>query len=181
MTLQPPLALALAEGGSFNPFAFDPGAMLLTLITFLALLLLLWKFAWGPILGMVEAREKRIDDAIRQAEDDRTKAQGVLDDYTRRVSGVEQEMAAIRDKGRAEAEAMRREILDTAQAEAKDIAAKATREIEQAKSQALEDLRKEAVEIGLAIAGKVVGRSVDGEDQRRLADQVIAGMGRVDN
>lgn len=167
------MPLALAEGG-FNPMHFDPSAVMLTAITFGALFLLLAKFAWGPILGAVEAREKRIDDAIKQAEEDRAAAEKTLSDYNARVANVESEMAALREKGRTEAEAMRKEILEKARADAENVSAAAQRDIEQAKSHAIQDLRAEAVDIGMAIAGKVVGRSVDSDDHRRLADQVIA-------
>ncbi len=174
------LSLALAEG-SFNPLHFDPSAVVLTSITFGVLFVLLSKFAWGPILGAVEAREKRIDDAIQQAEDDRASAEKTLTEYNQRVSNVESEMAALREKGRTEAEAMRREILDKAQAESKAVAASAQRDIESAKSQAIQELRAEAVDIGMAIAGKVVGRSVDSDDHRRLADQVISEVSGAGN
>ncbi len=175
-----PSVLAMAEGG-FNPMHFDPSAMLLTLITFLGLFFLLWKFAWGPILKMVEAREERIDGSIRQAETDREEARRMLADYTQRVADVESEVAGLREKGRTDAEAIRKEILDQAQADGAALAAKAERDIEQARSQAIADLRREAVDLGLQIATKVVGRSVDGEDQRRLADEVIASVGGVHN
>jgi len=141
---------------------------------------LLWKFAWGPILTAIESRETRIEDAIREAEEGRAKAQTMLDDYTQRVANVEQEVAGLREKGRADAESMRGEILAKAQADAQGVADKAQRDIELARTQAIEDIRREAVGLGLAIAGKVVGRSVDNDDQRRLAGEVVNELASVD-
>src|SRR5262245_1659276 len=94
--------LALAEEGGFNPLQFDPAATALTVTTFLVLLLILAKFAWKPILGAIESREKRIADAIGKAETDRKSAETLLSDYTRRVSNVEQELATLREKARVD-------------------------------------------------------------------------------
>ena len=171
--------LAAAEGG-FNPLHMDPSAAVLTLITFSGLLFILWKFAWGPILSAVEQREQRIDEAIKNAEVDREKAQAMLDDYTQRVANVESEIAALREKGRTDAEAIAADIRQKAEESARMVAEKAERDIELARTQALEDIRREAVDLGLAVAGKVVERTVDDADQRRLAEQVVAEIASVD-
>lgn len=179
MMTVPMISLGLAGGGRFNPLTFDPSAMLLTFITFFALLFILSKFAWKPILEMIESREKRIEGAITQAENDRTEAGKLLDDYKQRVSNVETEVAALREQGRQDGEQMRRDIVGKAEADAARVAEKALKEIDLAKGQALQDIRREAVGIGLSIAGKVVGRSLDGADQRRIADEVVSDIGSV--
>lgn len=173
MTSMPTL---LAAGGGFSPLAFDPAAFILTLITVGTLFLLLWKFAWGPILAGIEARENRIEGDIEAAAKQRAEAEALLTEYKDTVKNVEAEMAALREKGRGEAEAMRVDILAKAEADAKERSERAVREIELARTQALEDIRREAVHIGMAVAGKVVGRSVDGEDQQRLAAEVVNGL-----
>jgi F-type H+-transporting ATPase subunit b len=167
----------LAAG--FNPLSFDPAAFVLTLVTFLGLLLILTKFAWGPILKSIEARETRIDDAIAQAEADRKTAEGVLADYREQVKNVESEVAALKEKGRQEAEAVAREVKAKADAEAVQRIERAVKEIAQAQSQALEEIRTEAVGLGMAVASQVVGRNLDNEEQRRLATEVVEWLGKV--
>jgi len=179
MMTVPMSALGLAGGGSFNPLTFDPSAMLLTFITFFALLFILGKFAWKPILEMIELREKRIEGSIEQAEQDRAEAKKLLEDYQQRVANVESEVAGLREQGRQDAEGMRKDILGKANADAALVAEKALKEIDLAKNQALQDMRREAVGIGLSIAGKVVGRSLDGADQRRIADEVVGDIATV--
>ena len=169
----PALVVAVAEGGNFNPLKFDPSAMALTIITFLALLVLLTTFAWGPILKMAEPREKRIADAIAQAEAQRAEAQKLLDEHKRAMANVQSELATIREQGLAEAELARQAVRQKAEAEAAAMAAKARRDIESARNQALQDIRREAVDLGLAAATRVVGRSLDGNDQRRIAEEVV--------
>jgi F-type H+-transporting ATPase subunit b len=178
MSLMPVLALA-AEDGGFNPLAFDPAAMGLTVITILALIFILSKFAWKPILAAIEQREKRITDAISKAEGDRKQAESMLAEYKARVANVEAEVAALRDKGRQEGEALKSELKARAEAEAKAAIEKARKEIELAKSQAVMEIRREAVGLGLAVAGKVVGKSLDDADRRRLAQEVVDDLARV--
>jgi F-type H+-transporting ATPase subunit b len=179
MIMHGTLLVGLAEGGGFNPLAFDPSAMVLTLVTFFGLLILLAKFAWGPILKAVEAREGRIEGAIRQAESDRTEAAKLMEGYKQTIANVQAEAAALREQGLAEAETMRRQLRAKAEAEAAEIVEKARREIELARNQALQDIRREAVGLGLAVASRVVGRSMDGNDQRRLAEEVVGDLASV--
>jgi F-type H+-transporting ATPase subunit b len=177
------VVLGAAESG-FDPLRFDPSAFVLTVVTFLGLLLILSKVAWKPIITAVEAREKRIDDAITKAETDRQAAAKLLEDHKRTVANVESEVAALRERGRLESEALRRDIVGKAQQEAVAAAEKARRDIELARQQAVQDIRREAVTLGIAVAGKVVGRSLDGEDQRRLANEVVGNLtavGRSEN
>ena len=169
----------LAAGGGFDPLHFDPAAFVLTLITFLALLFILGKFAWGPIATSIEAREKRIDDAIKQAEHDREQADAVLAEYRDQVKNVEQEVASLKEAGRQEAEALARDIKAKADADAVARTERATKEIEQAKAAALEEIRQEVVTLGMAVATRVVGSSLDGEEQRRLANEVVNGLDAV--
>ena len=163
----------------FDPLAFDPSAMVLTVATFIVLLLILSKVAWKPLLAAIEAREKRIEDAISKAESDRKSAEVLLSEYRARVANVEQEVAALREKGRQDAEALRADIRARAEKEGAAATEKARRDIELAKNQAVADLRREAVGLGLAVAGKVVGRSLDDADRRRLAQEVIDDLARV--
>lgn len=168
----------LAAGG-FNPLAFDPSAFILTTVTFLVLIGLLGKFTWKPMLQAIETRETRIDDAIKQAEDDRKHANELLASYQAQVANVEQEMAALREQGRADADAIAREVRSQADADATARVERAVNEIDQARSQAIEDIRKESVSLGMAVASKVVGRSLESEDHLRLANEVVAGLSSV--
>ncbi len=169
----------LSEGAGFNPLNFDPAAMVLTLITFFGLLFILTKFAWKPILAAVHTREKKIDDALAKSAADQAEAARLLVEYKRSLANVDAELGALREKGRVEAEAMRRELIAQAEKDAGAVAEKARRDIELARNQALQDIRKEAVTLGLAVAGKVVGRSVDNADQRRIATEVVSGLSTV--
>ncbi len=171
--------LALAEEGGYAPFTYDPDATILTIVTFALLLFILAKFAWKPILAGIEQREKRIEDAIGKAEADRKEAERLLADYRGRVANVEQEIAQLREQGRQHAESLRADIRARAEAEAGAATERARRDIDLARIQALVEIRREAVGLGLAVASKVVGRSLDDADRRRLAQEAIDELARV--
>ncbi|MFT7463677.1 MAG: F-type H+-transporting ATPase subunit b [Pseudohongiellaceae bacterium] len=166
----------LAAGG-FDPLAFDPSAYILTTVTFLVLLAILGKFTWKPMLEAIEVRENRIHEAITEAEDRRRHADELFASYQEKVANVEQEVADLREQGRTDAESIAREIRAQSDRDATDRVERAVKEIELARIQAIEDIRKEAVSLGMAVASKVVGRSLESEDQLRLANEVVAGLG----
>jgi len=171
-----PLFLA---SGSFNPIAFDPSSMALTWITFLTLLFLLGKFVWKPMLASIETRETRIEESIKSAETDRKHAEELLAKYESQLAAAESDANALREKARTEAEALAADLKARAEADAQARLARAAQEIEQQTAQALQDIRNEAVHLGLAVASKVVGRSLDGDDQKRLAAEVVASLSSV--
>lgn len=160
----------------FNPMAFDPSTFVLTNLTFLVLLVLLTKFVWKPTLAAIATREDRIEASIKQAEDARKHADELLASYEARVADAENEVAAIREKGRTEAEALGAELKAQAEADARARIDRAAAEIELMRTQAVEDIRQEAVSLGMAVASTLVGRSLDGPDQQRLAAEVVSSL-----
>jgi F-type H+-transporting ATPase subunit b len=170
---------AFLAAGGFNPIAFDPSAFVLTWATFLVLLFLLAKFVWKPTLAAIETRETRIEESITAAEASRKHAEELLASYKEQIANVEAEGQALRDKARSDAEALAAELKARAEADAKARIERAGQEIEQQAAQALQDIRKEAVVLGMAVASKVVGRSLDGADQQRLANEVVSGLGNA--
>lgn len=166
----------LLAAGSFNPLAFDPSAFALTWLTFLVLLFLLTKFVWKPTLKAIEAREDRIEASIKKAEQDRKHAGELLASYQEQLASAEKEAAGLREQARADAEALAAQLKARAEADAAARVERATQEISQARAQALQDIRQEAVVLGMAVATRVVGRSLDGADQQRLAAEVVAGL-----
>lgn len=166
--------LLLEGGGSLNPLDFDASAFMLTLIVFLVLLALLMKFAWNPILDALDAREKRIEDSVRAAEDAKAEAERMLGEYKAKLADAEKQVAQRVDEGRAMAQRQSDEIVEKARAEAARERETAARDIEAARTQALSDIRAEVVRLSKGIAEQVLMREVSGEDHQRLADEVLA-------
>lgn len=161
-----------------NPLVqLDPGLFIWTIAVFLTLLLLLKRFAWGPLLAALEQRRA----GIRKSLDDADRARKDLEQ-------VQQESETIVRKARAEAETivstaradgakLRDELRRQAQEEAQAILQNAERRIEQERDRALAQIRREAVDVSLMIASKLIRRNLTKEDNDALIDDALEQVG----
>lgn len=162
-----PGALLAAEGG---PGLFDVnlGLSLWTVVIFLLLVGLLGKYAWGPILSQVEAREKRIQDALDQSAASRAEAARLLDEHKAQLADARRQAGEIIAEGKAAGEKVRREMEEKARVEAQAIVEGARREIQRERDQAIADLRRESVDLALAAASKLMQERLDDARDREM-------------
>ncbi len=149
------------------------GLMVWTWLIFIVLLLVLRKWAWGPILGALEAREKRIQDALESAAKDRESANELLSEQRRLLSETREQAQGILADSRKAAEKLRAEMIQEARSEKDRIVDGARDEIRHERDQALETLRREAVDLSIQAASRVLGKSLDSDENRRLVDEYI--------
>jgi F-type H+-transporting ATPase subunit b len=152
----------------------EPGLIVWTIVTFLLLLGILWKFAWNPILGALEAREQAIQKTIDDAERLQGEAEAVLQEHHRRLAETRAEGNRILDEARQAGEHMQQDILEKARAEAEKVLERAHRQMELETEQAIQTIRAQAADLALKAAEKVIERSLTGADHRRFADQAVA-------
>jgi F-type H+-transporting ATPase subunit b len=151
----------------------DPGLFIWTIITFLVLVMLLAKFAWRPLLAALDRREKLIAKAIDDAEKAKAELERVKQDAAKIVADARVEGEAIVARSRAAADRLGEELRQKASAEANGILKKAEREIQLETTRAIEQVRREAVELSVAIASKVLRRNVSAEDNRALIEDSL--------
>ncbi len=163
-----------------NPFAGDIGNALWTLVVFGAVLAVLGKFAWGPILKNLQAREDFIRTSLEQAKSDREAAEARLKQYEEKLASARAEASAIVDEGRRDGDVLKRRIEDDARKEAELIVARGKREIEIATETAVKDIYRLSAQLSTEIAGKIIGRELKAEDHERLIAQSIADLGRIE-
>ncbi len=168
-----PLFAQEAGGGGSPVFSINPGLMIWTWVIFLLLLFVLRKWAWGPILGTLEAREKRIQEALEGAAREREEAGQLLEQQRQLLEGSRERAQQILAEGRKAAERLRSELLDEARAQKDQIVARAKDEIGRERDQALEVLRRETVDLSIAAAGRVLQKNLDAEDNRRLVEEYL--------
>ena len=99
-----------AEGGDGNIFAGDLGNMIWTVVIFVLVLLVLGKFAWGPILEGLQARENFIRESLEEAKADRESAEERLREYEVKLAEARAEATALVEEGRRDAELVRQTI-----------------------------------------------------------------------
>ena len=151
----------------------DPGLIVWTIVTFLLLLGILWKFAWNPILGALEARELAIQKTIDDAERLQAEAAAVLDEHQKRLAEARSEGNRILDEARQAGDHMKQDILEKARAEAEKVLERAQRQMELETEQAIQTIRAQAADLALRAAEKVIERSLTDADHRRFANEAI--------
>ncbi|MHC4942647.1 MAG: F0F1 ATP synthase subunit B [Planctomycetota bacterium] len=168
------LILAASGGGEgFTPIVFRPDALVLTWITFLVTLVILTKFCWRPILNSAREREERIANDIKSAQSARTEAEEMLQRYQSQLENARQEVSQLIDEGRTSAEKLKKEILEKANQESEAARNRANKEIELARDQALEQIRTEAIDLSITVASRILERSLDDDDHRKLAKDIL--------
>ncbi len=165
-------------GSETSPFfSLNTGVMIWTVIIFLALVFVLGKWAWKPILGALEARERRIQDILDAAARDRAAAEEALAEHRRQLAEARQQAQQVMAEGREAAERVRQDMLDTARRQQDDLLARARDDIRREQDAAVQQLRREAVDLSLAAASKLVERRLDSAEDRRLVQEYLGRLG----
>ena len=150
------------------------GLLFWTVLIFLILVFLLAKFAWKPILNMVEERTKNIEDALNSAENAKKEMAGLKAENEQ----IMKEARAERDKIVREAREMKdksiEESKETAKAEADKILAQARKLIDDEKRAAMNELKDQVAELSVAIAEKILTKELsDKKKQAELIDDIL--------
>ena len=163
----------IASGASLDPLAWDPSALVLTWITFIVALVLLTLMCWKPILKAAKDREDRIAENIRSADEARVKAEEMAAQYKQQLEDAKAEVAALLEDGRREAGELKKDIVDKANSEAQAARDRAGREIDLARDKAVAEIRAEAVDLSISVASRVLEKSLDSDDHRKLATDIL--------
>jgi F-type H+-transporting ATPase subunit b len=161
------------KGGLLSP---DAGLMFWTLIIFLTLFGVLAKFAYPAILGAVEAREKALNDALASAKKDREEAAALLAEQQKQLAATRDEAQKIIAEGRAAGEKVRAGVIEQAGAEQRQMLERAKTEIGAERDRAIAELRREAVELAIKGASKVIGKNLDDATNRKIVDDFLGSI-----
>jgi len=166
-------ALAADPGEGPSLFTGDLGNIIWTLLTFVAVLFVLGRFAWRPILNALQKREDFIRDSLARAKNDRDEAEARLKEYTEKLHQARAEASAIVDEGRRDAEVLRRQIEEAARKESDAMIERAKREIGIATDTAVKDLYELSAKIATDVAGRIIRKELDEHEHKRLiADSI---------
>ena len=151
-----------------------PGLTIWTAITFLLLVVLLSKFAWGPIVRMLDERERTIREAIEQAKKERAEAERMLEEQKRSLATAQREAADLAQRSKQDVEALRADLTARARKEADDLVAQARRQIQEEKAKALAELKGQVADLAIDAARRLIQSSLDENSQRALVEEYIA-------
>ncbi len=143
------------------------------LINFLILMGVLTRFLYKPFLNILAARKQSIKDALDNAELTNRRADEKMEQYSKRISKVEEESREIIRTAKIKADAQARDIIEDARKEAGDIIAKAEKTIEKEKEKAMEDMKQEMAVLAVMAAEKIVEREIQRAGQEAIVEEVI--------
>ncbi len=164
--------------GEFQSFiGVDFWTALFTLLNFLAVFFVGKHFLWGPVMLIIQNRQKEIDDMYSEADTARTSAKAMEAEYKEKLSTAVETSERIVKDAVVRGQAREEEIIRKANEEADAILDKASKDIAMEKKKAINDAKNEISGLAMAIAGKVVERELNEQDQKGLIDSFIDGLG----
>ena len=159
-----------------NLLSPNTGLMFWTLLIFLVLLFVLGRFAFKPLTAAVEARERALEEAIAAAKRDRDEATKLLEEQRHGLDLARVDAQKLIAEARTTGEQLRTEMLVQTKEQQHALLERARIEIDLERKRALADMRREAVELALAGASKVIERNLDDQTNRKLVESFLASV-----
>ncbi|ABV09713.1 MULTISPECIES: F0F1 ATP synthase subunit B [Streptococcus] len=153
------------------------GNFILVAGSFLLLIVLIKKFAWGNITSIFEERAKKISDDIDSAESARKNAEVLEQKREEALAGSREEAATIVETAKETAEKNKASILADTTEEVSRLKQKANQEIAQSKAEALRSIKGDVADLSIDLASKIIGQTLDKEAQSQLIDSYIDKLG----
>jgi F-type H+-transporting ATPase subunit b len=173
LAVLPAVVSAQEHETALSPFSGNVGNALWTVVIFVLVVLVLGKFAWGPILDQLKTREKFIHDTLSSAKQQREAAEATLKEYGEKLRAARAEADAIIAQSRGDAERLREEMRQKAKGEAETIVQNAERQIRLETGRALQQIRHEAADLSVMIASKLIQRNLSKEDNEKLIEDAL--------
>jgi F-type H+-transporting ATPase subunit b len=164
------------SGQSGDLLTPNGGLMFWTLVTFIVLFTVLAKFVFPKITAAVEAREKALEEAIEGAKRDREAAAQALAEQQRQIEAARNEAQKIIVEGRQVGEKVRTQMIEETHQQQQQMLERARREIEQEKERAIAEMRREAVELAIAGASKVIEKNLDDQSNRKIVESFLSSI-----
>ena len=171
-----PAAAPAAGGGLLSPNA---GLMFWTLAIFIVLMIILSRYAFGPITAAVEAREQALEEAILAAKRDREEAAAMLERQRQQIEAARNDAQRLIADGRAAGEKLKSEMLEETRAQQQELLDRARREIGAEKERAIAELRTEAVDLAIAGASRVIEKNLDDRANRALIESFLGSLDKA--
>ena len=168
------IGLGDASPSVLKPEEFREDLALWTLVVFLLLLAILWKFAWGPIAAGLQNREQTIANYIADAKRAHEEAKLLLGEHQQKLAHAAEEVRALLEEARRDAEYTKQDILSEAKAGAEAERVRALREIEAATDGALKQLAERSADLAVELAGKIVSAKLSPADHAKLIQDAVS-------
>jgi F-type H+-transporting ATPase subunit b len=176
MSLHPLAGALLAAGGQVG---IDLTLTVATVVLFAVFALVLAKFAWGPLLHMIEEREKGIKDAVDGAERSAAEAKELLEKHKDMLREAGREREEIIKRALKEADVLKTDLHAKARSESEAMIGRAKEQVEREKQLAILELRQQVADLAIEAASRIVKSSLTPEAQKQLVDDFIKDLPRA--
>ncbi len=154
-------------------FSGNLGDAFWTLLIFGAVIFVLGKFAWKPVLGGLQKREQFIHDSLEQARTDREQAEKSMKEHAAQLEKARSEASSIVEEGRRDAEVLKRALQDEAKKESDAMISRARKEIDLARDSAVSELYNLTADLAADAAGRIIRRQLSPADHAELVRESI--------
>lgn len=168
------------EAAPAGPFSINPGLIIWTLVVFGILLVAAWRWGYPALLKMVEERERKIEKQLQDAERANAEAQRLLEEHKRQIAAARNEAQDILAKAKTVSQKERETLLAKAREEYDALLNRARKDIDAEKEKAILALRREAVELSIAAASRVIEANLDTEANRRLVTEFLESLAKTE-
>lgn len=151
----------------------SPGTILAQMLNFFILVWILHRFAYKPLVGMMNARKEQIANDLASAEQSRLEAEQIKADYAAQIAKARQEAQEIVEKAHHQAKLSTAEEVAAARSQIENEKERARQDIAIERDRAMNSLRNEVVSLSVAMAGKVVAKDMNCETNTKLIEDAI--------
>lgn len=161
------------SGGFASPFEVNFGLFFWTWFVFIILFFALKKFAWPPIVRLTEEREQAIQRQLDEAARSNADAKANLEEHKRLVASAKDEAQKLLADAKVLSEKERESLLLKTREEQDKMLERARLEITAERERAVAELRREAVDLSLAAAAKLIQQRLGGESDRKIVERYL--------
>jgi F-type H+-transporting ATPase subunit b len=163
-------------GAPTSPFEVNFGLFFWTWVVFFALLYVLKRFAWPPLLKATVDRENRIQAQLEEAERRNQEAAALLAEHERLLAETRTQAHSLMAEAKTAAEKERAAAIEKTRQEQEELLERARRDIAGERDRAVAELRREAVDISLAAASKLLGQRLTSDSDRKIVEEYLANV-----
>jgi len=149
------------------------GTLIAQLLIFLVMLGILYRFAWGPLLRILNERRARIAQGVEATERAKRELEEAERERQTKLEEARREAQAMLDRITKQAEDLRKELEAKAREQADTLIARARAEIQQEREKAVQDLREQVADLAVLAASRIIGESLDAKKHRELIERAI--------
>src|SRR6266481_5052500 len=171
---------AAESGAGGGPFDINPGLIIWTLVVFGILLFILWRWGFPVLVKSVEERERKIEKQLQDAERANAEAQRLLDEHKKQIAAAHNQAQEILAKAKSVSEKERATLLAKAREEYDALLNRARKDIDAEKDKAIQALRREAVDLSIAAASRVIEANLDTDANRKLVTEFLESLGKAE-